>query len=465
MPVIDESPLDAAQLTDLLDALTALRQGKRGVRLPVGWTGLAGKVADAFNEVVELNERMAGELGRLSRVVGKEGKLSPAAFAGQRRWFLGRLGRIGQRADRRPGASHQRNGPRHRRRRPRGPVANDGPGSGRPAAARGVSAGRPHDQPDGRSAQLVCLGSDPRGPRSGHRGEARRAGPGERGRRHVEGPDRKRQQHGQQPDQPGAQYRRRDDGRRQRESVEEDHGRCEGRDSGAEEHDQYDGRSAQLVRGRSDPRGPRSGHRRAAGRPGRRAWCRRHVEESDRQRQQHGRQPDRPGAQHRRRDQGRGRGRPVAQDHRRCEGRDPGAEEHDQYDGRSAPLVCLGSDPRGPRSGHRRQAGRPGRRAWRRWHVEGSDRQRELHGQQPDRPGAEHRRRDEGCGRGRSVAQDHRRCEGGDSGAQDHRQHNGGSAQLVRLGSDPRGPRSGHRGQAGRTGRRARRGRDVEGSD
>src|SRR4029453_10717753 len=65
-----------AQLTDLLDALTALRQGKRGVRLPVGWTGLAGKVADAFNDVVELNERMAGELGRLSRVVGKEGKLA-----------------------------------------------------------------------------------------------------------------------------------------------------------------------------------------------------------------------------------------------------------------------------------------------------------------------------------------------------------------------------------------------------
>jgi HAMP domain-containing protein/signal transduction histidine kinase/CheY-like chemotaxis protein len=40
------------------------------------WTGVAGKVADAFNEVVELNERMAQELARLSRVVGKEGKLS-----------------------------------------------------------------------------------------------------------------------------------------------------------------------------------------------------------------------------------------------------------------------------------------------------------------------------------------------------------------------------------------------------
>ena len=60
--------------------------------------------------------------------------------------------------------------------------------------------------------------------------------------------------------------------------------------------------------------------------------------------------------------------------------RDPGAEEHHQHDGGPAPLVRVGGDPRGPRGGHRRQAGRPGRRAGRRRHVEGPDRQRELHG-------------------------------------------------------------------------------------
>src|SRR6186713_2234980 len=75
MPMVEENAASVAELTDLLDALTSLRNGKQGVRLPLGWTGLAGRVADAFNDVVELNERMAGELGRLSRVVGKEGKL------------------------------------------------------------------------------------------------------------------------------------------------------------------------------------------------------------------------------------------------------------------------------------------------------------------------------------------------------------------------------------------------------
>jgi HAMP domain-containing protein/signal transduction histidine kinase/CheY-like chemotaxis protein len=67
---------NAGEMTALLNALISLRKGKSGVRLPAEWTGVAGKVADAFNEVVELNERMAEELARLSRVVGKEGKLS-----------------------------------------------------------------------------------------------------------------------------------------------------------------------------------------------------------------------------------------------------------------------------------------------------------------------------------------------------------------------------------------------------
>src|SRR5215831_340534 len=66
----------------LLTALTALKRGDFSVRLPLEWTGVAGKVADAFNEVIELNERMANELARLSRVVGKEGKITQRASLG-----------------------------------------------------------------------------------------------------------------------------------------------------------------------------------------------------------------------------------------------------------------------------------------------------------------------------------------------------------------------------------------------
>ena len=71
-----------SELTDLLTALVALKKGKRDVRLPITWTGLPGRVADAFNEVVEQNERMADELSRLSQTVGKEGKLGQRLVAG-----------------------------------------------------------------------------------------------------------------------------------------------------------------------------------------------------------------------------------------------------------------------------------------------------------------------------------------------------------------------------------------------
>ncbi len=78
--------------------------------------------------------------------------------------------------------------------------------------------------------------------------------------------------------------------------VEEDHGRREGRDPRAEGHHQHDGGSAQLLRGRSDARGARGGHRRQARRPGRGAGRRRHLEGPHRQRQLHGAQPHQPGA-------------------------------------------------------------------------------------------------------------------------------------------------------------------------
>ena len=77
------------ELTLLLGALTALRRGDASVRLPAHWTGLAGKVADAFNEVVELNAGMADELCRLHQVVGKEGKLKQRASLGAVRGFWG----------------------------------------------------------------------------------------------------------------------------------------------------------------------------------------------------------------------------------------------------------------------------------------------------------------------------------------------------------------------------------------
>src|SRR5207253_886228 len=75
MQVVERALLPADEITVILGALNALKRGDGSVRLPADWTGSLGRVADVFNDVVERNERMAQELERLSRVVGKEGKL------------------------------------------------------------------------------------------------------------------------------------------------------------------------------------------------------------------------------------------------------------------------------------------------------------------------------------------------------------------------------------------------------
>src|SRR5439155_21120156 len=59
----------------LLKALVAFKKGDFSVRLPGDWTGEAGKIADTLNDIIELSDKTAKEVERVSRVVGKEGKI------------------------------------------------------------------------------------------------------------------------------------------------------------------------------------------------------------------------------------------------------------------------------------------------------------------------------------------------------------------------------------------------------
>ena len=62
------------QLGDLLRALQAMRAGDFSARLPADQIGLHGKIADAFNDIASINERMAGQLEEVGQTVGREGK-------------------------------------------------------------------------------------------------------------------------------------------------------------------------------------------------------------------------------------------------------------------------------------------------------------------------------------------------------------------------------------------------------
>ncbi|MBB3111241.1 HAMP domain-containing protein/signal transduction histidine kinase/CheY-like chemotaxis protein [Paenibacillus phyllosphaerae] len=61
---------------ELLRALMAFKKGDFSYRMPYDYTGIPGKVADTFNEIMDLQEGLVGEIQTVARVVGKEGKLS-----------------------------------------------------------------------------------------------------------------------------------------------------------------------------------------------------------------------------------------------------------------------------------------------------------------------------------------------------------------------------------------------------
>ncbi|HTF90178.1 MAG TPA: HAMP domain-containing protein, partial [Planctomycetota bacterium] len=75
----------------LLQALQAMRDGDFDVRMPSDWTGMAGKIADTFNEIVAANAHLAEELDRVGQSVGKKGHTTQRVKCDQRRGEWGQM--------------------------------------------------------------------------------------------------------------------------------------------------------------------------------------------------------------------------------------------------------------------------------------------------------------------------------------------------------------------------------------
>src|SRR5687767_8194243 len=74
--------VDGLDTAALLAALRAAARGDFRARLPATEAGTAGAIAEAFNDLVELNERTAAELRRISRDVGRNGRIRQRASVG-----------------------------------------------------------------------------------------------------------------------------------------------------------------------------------------------------------------------------------------------------------------------------------------------------------------------------------------------------------------------------------------------
>ncbi|HEV3303557.1 MAG TPA: HAMP domain-containing protein, partial [Planctomycetaceae bacterium] len=64
-----------SHLQHLLTAMVAFRDGNFSTRLPSDWSGLEGRIAEAFNQAIDHEDRISREINRLSESVGKEGRL------------------------------------------------------------------------------------------------------------------------------------------------------------------------------------------------------------------------------------------------------------------------------------------------------------------------------------------------------------------------------------------------------
>ncbi|KUN43738.1 histidine kinase [Streptomyces olivochromogenes] len=74
--------MDTAALNRLLTALVSMRDGNFRKRLTVSGDGVMSEIAAVFNEVADRNLHLTGELSRVRRVVGREGKLTERLESG-----------------------------------------------------------------------------------------------------------------------------------------------------------------------------------------------------------------------------------------------------------------------------------------------------------------------------------------------------------------------------------------------
>ena len=75
-------PAKAPEANVLLKTLIAFKKGNFSVRMPVDRTGVDGKIADALNDILDLNQKMVTEFERISRAVGKDGKITQRVSIG-----------------------------------------------------------------------------------------------------------------------------------------------------------------------------------------------------------------------------------------------------------------------------------------------------------------------------------------------------------------------------------------------
>jgi signal transduction histidine kinase/CheY-like chemotaxis protein/HAMP domain-containing protein len=81
---VSKSGVDVDPMKTLLAAMRAVGAGDFEVVLPGHWDGIAGKLAESFNEIVSQNRRLADGLARVGEQVGRKGRTRQRLPSGNR---------------------------------------------------------------------------------------------------------------------------------------------------------------------------------------------------------------------------------------------------------------------------------------------------------------------------------------------------------------------------------------------
>ena len=194
-----------AQVRNIAEVATAIASGDLSKKITVDVSGEILQLKQTINTMVDQLNAFAGEVTRVAREVGTEGKLGGQAqvpgVAGTWKDLTDNVNLLA--------ANLTDAGPQHRRgRRPPSRAATCR------ARSRSTSKGEILELKNTINTMVDQLNalrrrSDARGARGRHRRQARWPGAGARRRRHVEGPHRQRQLAGRQPDRAAARRRRR----------------------------------------------------------------------------------------------------------------------------------------------------------------------------------------------------------------------------------------------------------------
>ena len=178
-------------MRNITEVATAIANGDLSKKITVDVRGEILRLKETLNTMVDQLNRFAGEVTRVAREVGTEGRLGGQAqvpgVAGTWKDLTDSVNSMAGNL-----TAQVRN------------IAEVTTAVARGDLSRKItvnvqrrnSRAEEHDQHDGRSAQRVRRRGDARRARGRHRGQARRPGAGAGRRRHLEGPDRQRQLHG-----------------------------------------------------------------------------------------------------------------------------------------------------------------------------------------------------------------------------------------------------------------------------